>query len=74
MLLGAPSGYEPPVFLLGVGTIFIALSASWAAWHFRSLQGHLLRDIAMTVSLVGVAVFIFVATLIAAGLFGLGRG
>ncbi len=64
----------PPIFLLGTGVIFIAMSASWAAWHFRSLEGHMAKDVAITLGLVGLAILAFVATLFLAGLFGLVGG
>lgn len=64
----------PPVFLLGTGVIFIAMSASWAAWHFRSLESRVGKEIAITIGLVGLAILAFVATLFLAGLFGLAGG
>ena len=51
--------------------VFIALGASWAAWHFRSTEPDLAKDAALTLGLVALAVLVFVVTLFVAGLFGL---
>jgi hypothetical protein len=54
-----------------LGMVFIALSASWATWRFRSSERRTGRDAAIMLGLVGLSILIFVATLYTASLFGL---
>ena len=68
----APALFLPsPVVLLGIGVVFIALSAGWAAWRCRSPESRPGRDAAITLGLLALAVLLVVATLFVAGLFGL---
>ncbi len=66
--------FGSPSFLLGLGVIFIAMGASWAAWHFRSTERDPARDAAITLGLMVLAILLFVATLLLAGLFGVVEG
>ena len=54
-----------------LGMIFIALGASWATWRFRGPEPVLVKDVALTLGLVSLAVLVIVATLLVASLFGL---
>jgi hypothetical protein len=54
-----------------LGMVFIALSASWATWRFRSSERRTGRDAAIMLGLVGLSILIFIATLYTASLFGL---
>ena len=54
-----------------LGMVFIALGASWAAWHFRGPESDLAKDVALTLGLVGLAIVGFLATLFVVDLFGL---
>jgi hypothetical protein len=54
-----------------LGMVFIALSASWATWRFRSSERRPGRDAAIMLGLVGLSILTFIGTLYIASLFGL---